>query len=364
MNKNLTLIAIIMLAGFISFQSQDEVPTKTLPKLPIPMANNATVLMDSDGSVTLFSFKGLEQGKSWRDTSLKSFAFTMGDKSWREISPVPDALGQLAATAVPLGDKIYVFGGYTVAEDHSEVSVDLSYEYDPKADSYQLIPDIPVAVDDSVSFTVGGRYVYLISGWHNSGNVNLSQVYDTVEKKWFQATPYPGSAVFGHAGAAVGNRFVICDGVEKIVPLKGRHKYQAVANCFRGEVDPAKPQAITWQRVAAHPGKPLYRMAAGGYQGVQDWIIFVGGTDNPYNYDGMGYDGKPSQPSDQVMAYSLASDKWQMVGRLDRASMDHRSLLVSGDHFYIVGGMTAGQNVSNRVVGFCLGDKNAKLTSC
>lgn len=382
MNKNILLlliIAVIIITGAIYFSlpAKNEISTeewlanqipvtstKALPSLPLAMANNATALITNDAGVTLYSFKGLEQGKTWRDTSLKAFALTAGADKWRTLSPVPDDLGQLAATAVGLKGKIYIFGGYTVGEDHSEVSVNTSYEYDPQTDAYQLIPEIPVAVDDAVSFTVGDRYIYLISGWHNSGNVNLSQVYDTVEKKWSQATPYPGSAVFGHAGAAVGSRFVICDGVEKIVPLEGRHQYQAVGACFRGQVDPAKPLAIRWQRIAPHPGKPLYRMASGGYGGTQDWIIFVGGTDNPYNYDGMGYDGQPSKPSDLVMAYALDSGTWHQLGRLDRASMDHRSLLVSEGRFFIVGGMVGDQKVTDKVVEFCLKDSEWGLSPC
>ncbi len=365
MIKNLVIIALLLSALSSKTWAQEQILIRTLPNLPVAMSNNATAIIHSDNATILFSFKGLGKGKRWQDTSLDSFALTLGnDNSWRRIAPVPGDVGELAATAITLGDKVYVFGGYTVAEDHAEISVARSYEYTQETNEYTLIPEIPVAVDDSVSFTVADRYIYLISGWHNSGNVNLSQVYDTIEKRWFQATPYPGTPVFGHAGAAAGDRFVVCDGVEKIVPIEGRHKYQAVNSCFKGEVDPIRPHVIKWRRIKPHPGKPLYRMAAGGFKGHRDWIVFVGGSDNPYNYDGIGYDTVPSEPSALVMAFSLDDSKWYNVGILEQASMDHRGLLTSGSQFFIVGGMTTGQEVTNNVIEFCLSDQNGKLSPC
>ena len=344
--------------------AQDNINLKPLADLPVPISNNATALVKTGNRIILLSFKGLKQGKSWQDTTNQAYRLSPGQESWQQITSVPGKIGELAATAQGLGGFAYVFGGYTVAKDHTEVTVTGSYRYDPEIDQYERLPDIPVAVDDSVSFSVGDRYIYLISGWHNSGNVNLSQVYDTVERRWFQATPFPGSAVFGHAGAAVGNRFVICDGVEKITPLQGKSKYQAVESCFKGEVDPTKPSQITWSRLPPHPGKPLYRMAAGGYQGQGDWIVFAGGSDNPYNYDGIGYDKKPSEPSDLVFAYSLEDGKWVEVGQLDKASMDHRNLVVKNNQFFLIGGMRATQKTTNAVVEFCLSDETSKLSAC
>jgi len=366
MRKRIVYLVCIIWAiwGFDLVQAQNIITTKTLVKLPNALSNNAVSLVSIGKVITLYSFKGLEQGKTWQDTTQDSFAYTLGNKNWRKIPAVPGNSGELAATALAIGSKIYIFGGYAIAEDSSEMTIPWSYIYDTDKNTYHKMPEIPVAVDDSASFFIAGRYIYLISGWHNSGNVNLSQVYDTVEKEWFQATPYPGSAVFGHAGAAIGNRFVICDGVEKITPLQGRHKYQAVRACYKGTVDPEKPLTIKWQRIESHPGKPLYRMAAGGYRGQGDWIIFTGGSDNPYNYDGIGYDKKPSRPSDFVMGYSLATYKWQMIGHLDRPSMDHRGLLVSEDKFFIIGGMIEGQKVTNSVVQFCLNDIRGVLYDC
>lgn len=364
MTKFFYAVILLMSGLFCRAAAQEAIPEISLPELSVPASNNAAALLQAENGIRLFSFKGMGKGKSWQDTTLSAFTLSPGGGKWHRISPVPGGPGELAATAITLGGRIYVFGGYSVARDGAEQTIARAYQYNPGKDTYSLIPEIPVAVDDSVSFTIAGRYIYLISGWHNSGNVNLSQVYDTQDRKWFQATPYPGKAVFGHAGAASGSRFVICDGVEKIVAFQGRHKYQATGACFRGQVDPAKPRLIKWQRIKPHPGGPRYRMAAGGYHGQGDWIVFAGGSDTPYNYNGIGYNGKPSAPSDLVMAYSLDKDQWQMVGRLGLASMDHRRLLVAGHRFFIVGGMEKGQKVTGRTVEFCLGDDSGRLSAC
>ncbi len=51
---------------------------------------------------------------------------------------------------------------------------------------------------------------------------------------------------------------------------------------------------IQWTKLPNHPGNARYRIAAGGSEKDQK-IYFSGGTDNPYNYNGIGYDGKPAR---------------------------------------------------------------------
>ena len=48
-------------------------------------------------------------------------------------------------------------------------------------------------VEDAVLLVYLDRYIYLVSGWHDLGNVNLVQVLDTANGTWQQATPWPGA---------------------------------------------------------------------------------------------------------------------------------------------------------------------------
>jgi hypothetical protein len=67
----------------------------------------------------------------------------------------------------------YVFGGYTVIKEHSEMSVPDVYAYHVLEDHYKALTFMPVPVADSIALPYQNRYIYLISGWHNDGDVNL-----------------------------------------------------------------------------------------------------------------------------------------------------------------------------------------------
>lgn len=333
--------------------SVGEVPVRVHSTLPDPVTNNAVAAIESASGVALFSFLGLGPGRAWSDTLSDAYRYEPSTAAWGEVAAVPGEHGRLAATAVAVGSMAYVFGGYTVAEDDSEVSDPGVYRFDPSHGGYERLPDMPVPVDDTVSLSYRDRYVYLISGWHMSGNVNLVQVYDTATRRWFQATPYPGKGVFGHAGGIVGDTFIVCDGVAIETFADAPRGFAAETACFAGTIRADDVSRIDWYRVPHHPGPALYRMAAVGHA-ASGRIVFAGGSDNPYNYDGNGYDGRPSEPSSALFAWDLERGRWQDLGRLQVATMDHRGLLVVGDELLIVGGMRDGRSVSASVLAFVL----------
>lgn len=80
--------------------------------------------------------------------------------------------------------QVYIFGGYTVAADHSEHSIASVHRLDPADNTYTELTPMPVPVDDTLALVYRDRYVYLVSGWHETGNVNLVQLYDTETDIW------------------------------------------------------------------------------------------------------------------------------------------------------------------------------------
>ncbi len=325
------------------------------PALPSPVSNNAVASIEVGGKSYLFSFNGLGSGKTWRDVGSSAFQYEVGSDAWVELDDVPGAEGRLATVAVGVDDGVFVFGGYTVAEDGSEKSAPWVHRYDPVARSYEERSPMPVPVDDSVSLLYRNRYIYLVSGWHDTDNVNLVQVYDTETDRWFEATPYPGTAVFGHAGGIVGDRMVIADGTRVVAGQTDRRLRFAISEeCYLGTIDMDDPARIDWKKLQAHPGAPLYRMASVGTDSNGERVVFAGGSDNPYNYDGVGYNGVPSEPSPRIFAYNLDRSEWEEPGTLKIATMDHRALLQVGSELVIVGGMLAGQKITDRVGSFVL----------
>ncbi len=331
-----------------------------LADLPRPVANNAVASVMLDERILVFSFLGLGAGKTWQDTRSDAWLLelpgsnagqgqTMGN--WRQLADVPGSVGRLAATATGVLGKVYIFGGYTVAEDGSEKSVPLVHALDSQTLTYKELQQMPVPVDDTVSLVYKDRYIYLISGWHDTDNVDLVQVYDIQENSWFNASAYPGPAVFGHAGGIVNNEMVICDGVKVVPAADGKRSFVASGLCYAGTIDPERPEIINWRSIAHYPHAARYRMAAGAASGK---IYFAGGSDNPYNYDGVGYNGIASLPSAAVFAWDADADAWSQVNDLPFASMDHRGLVSLGNAyangFALVGGMDADGTVLARTV--------------
>ncbi len=323
-------------------QSSGSIWTEGAP-LPVAVTNNATVGMETDSGPFLFSFAGLDTSRTWSGVHSRAFSLDLGrePREWQEIPPVPGP-GRLAATAQAVGSRAFVFGGYTVDEDGDEVSTPNVEIWELESRGWHRGADIPVPTDDAVS-GVRGELIYLVSGWHDRGNIAEVQIYDTDADAWTAGTPVPGPPVFGHAGAVAGNSIVYIDGVRVDSDPRA---FVLEGSSWRGDIDPADPTSITWRRLAPHPGPPLYRAAAAAWG---DWVIFAGGTDNPYNFDGIGYDGVPAQPRTAVFAYNIRTDTWSELTPLPRASMDHRGLAVAGDTLYLVGGMGREQRVSSRV---------------
>lgn len=328
-----------------------------LALMPEKVTNNAVTQVVIGDEHYLLSFSGLSADKTYQVVHNKALTYHVKNNQWQEISSIPlsisnrklthNLVGRLASVATAIKDIAYIFGGYTVAADHTEISISDVYSYDVVKDKYQLLKPMPVPVDDSVALPYQQKYIYLISGWHNSGNVNLVQLYNTKTNQWQQATPYPGNPVFGHAGGIVKNKMLICDGVTIKVHKDTKRSYQDEAACYLGVINKEHPDKIDWRTIKHPTNNARYRMAALGLAKKQQ-IVFIGGSDNPYNYNGIGYNGKPSQPSNKVWIYDLIKQKWQ-VKSSQTATMDHRGLLLIEDELVTLGGMTLNQKVLNSI---------------
>ncbi len=356
---------LLMAAGFGLLGSScaipESAPLPVIPfehhsSLPAPVSNNAVAIHTRAGQVRLFSFLGLGQAKGWQDITRQAASYTAGQNAWQYLPAVPGEQGRLASVAVRVGDAIYLIGGYTVAKDGGELSTPEIYRVNAlQPDRYDALSPMPVPVDDAVALVYRDRYIYLVSGWHDVGNVNLVQVFDTQQNRWAQATPFPGEPVFGHAGGMLDRRMVICDGVKiRYTSTDQPREFLPSGECWLGEVNEQDYRRIQWQPLPAHPGPARYRMAAAG--DGRGKLVFVGGSTNPYNYDGIGYNGEPSEPARLIFSFDFASSLWRCDGVAQVATMDHRSLLFDGRDYYVVGGMLRNQQVSDRVYRFSLND--------
>jgi hypothetical protein len=324
------------------------------PELPEPVANNAVAAAVVDGRPRLFSFLGIGPGRDDRAISLRAYALDVKTSRWERLPDVPGTVGRLAATAQVLEGRVFLFGGYEVASDGSETTSPATDIYHVGERRYSRGRDAPVPLDDSVSGVWRNRLIYLVSGWSTNRTVPTVAVYDPAADTWAEATPIPGTPVFGHAGGLIDDTIVYCGGA-RMLGADRAPKYGPTAECHRGDIDPAQPTTIRWRAITHHPGATRYRAAAGPVRtSTHRGILFVGGTTNPYNYNAVGYDGRPAEPDPTSWLYDVATDQWVAGPRLEVATMDHRGLVGAGGAWWIIGGFGAGQTVSAHVARLAL----------
>lgn len=321
---------------------------EAIDPLPAAVSNNAVASLRSRGLLTIYSMMGIGPKKTWDAVSNAAYALDPAKEKWTEILPVPGTAGRIAASAAGARDHVFLFGGYVVDAQGGETTVSDVNAYDPVSGHWFRGADIPVPVDDAVVGVLNDRYVYLVGGWSKTESVRNVQIYDAQKNTWQQATPLPGTPVFGHAGSMVGETIVFVDGAYKN-PAGDKPKYIASDECWIGKIDRHDFTKIQWSKLPAHPGTARYRIAAGGSERDQK-IYFAGGTDNPYNYNGIGYNGQPAEPSATVFAFNLRSGKWETIeADISDPTMDHRGLVVISDGLVVLGGMEKGQKVTANV---------------
>jgi hypothetical protein len=132
-------------------------------------------------------------------------------------------------------------------------------------------------------------------------------------------------------------------------PAKNGPKYLPSDECWMGKISHHDHDKIQWTKLPPHPGTASFRIAAGGSDRDRK-IYFSGGTDNPYDFNGVGYDGKPAEPSPVTFAFDLRSGKWETLNdNTPNPTMDHRGLIATSEGLLVVGGMEKGQQVTAKV---------------
>jgi len=129
----------------------------------------------------------------------------------------------------------------------------------------------------------------------------------------------------------------------------GNPAYVASNECWMGKIDHKDPTKIQWTKIPEHPGNAHFRIAAGG-SGKDDKVYFAGGTAVPYDTTGLGFDGKPAQPSPMVFAFDIRGKKWDVIQeKVATPTMDQRGLIVAPHYLVLLGGMADNTAVTAHV---------------
>ena len=314
------------------------------PPMPFPRANNAVTSHEHDGTCYVYSFTGIDETKIWSGISQTAMRLNTDTDVWEVLPDVPGSVGRIATLAASVKDKVYLFGGYSVSSGGAETSWASVDIFDPATLTWSAGTDMPVAIDDQVGGVWADSLVYMVSGWSQTQSVRNVQIYNPTSDSWQQAGMVPFQPTFGGSGGVIGNYIVYADGVN--------NGFNLVNRVSVGEINPADPTDVTWTEIGAHPGPAGYRMGSGVHGALADRVFFTGGSDNAYNFNGMGYDGNPSEPL--AWTFELRLPGANPAYHLDRPTpvMDHRGFADCNGRLYIAGGMEGSQTVTTLTSSF------------
>lgn len=336
MKNFLSLLALLVCASAVLASNEPKIPP-----MPAPVSGNAVASLQ--GGLELFSMMGIGPKKNWDDVSNRLFILHLANAKWTEGQHVPGVAGRLGAAAAGAKGQIILMGGYVVDSQGAGITVPDVNVYVASDRRWYRAEDIPIAVSDAVAGVNQNRFVYLVGGLSPRGPVSNVQVYDTGKDSWSQATPFPGTPVFGLAGGIADDAIVIVDGA-KAGPAGGP-RFVVSDECWLGKIDRKDPNKIEWSKLPMHPGMARFGIVAGGSE-REKRIFFSGGATAVHNYKGISYEGKPVDPSPVTFDYDVRHHQWETISDTTNDPRISGGLADTPVGPLILGGMLENQDVT------------------
>jgi N-acetylneuraminic acid mutarotase len=335
-------VLLLPLLGGVFLLAADK---EKIPPMPAEVSSNAVASLKN--GIEIYSLMGIGPKKTWDDISSKVYVLRFKTGKWIEDRAVPGVAGRLGSSAIGARGKVYLFGGYVVDGQGNEITVGDMNAYLADEHKWYRGADIPVPVDSAVIGENHDRYIYLVGGRSKTGPVNSVQVYDAEKGTWSQATPFPGTPVFDHAGGLVDDAIVYVDGARKN-PGAGA-PYVASDECWMGKIDKKDPNKIEWSKLPPHPGPGRFGIVAGAGEGHR--ILFSGGTSAPHNFKGQDSDGKLAEISPVTFDFEVRGARWETIAEdTPDARADSRGIVNTALGPLILGGMLKNGALSARVL--------------
>jgi N-acetylneuraminic acid mutarotase len=254
-------------------------------------------------------------------------------------------LGKIAAGASYMDGIIYIVGGYHVLDNGSEISSKLVHRFDCESNIFLSdATELPIAIDDHVQAVWRDSLLYVITGWSNNGNRALVQVYNPNSNTWeFQFQQWNNAlySSFGASGTIIDDTIIYLGG------SRSGSSFTLQTQLRKGVIDPNTPLEINWSNKEIPVEQSLYRAASISFNNKALWL---GGSNNTYNYDGVAYDGSGGvEPSFQTVKHvgdSLCNEQNNLL------PMDLRgaAFFSKNGSAFLCGGMTANQTTSNKTL--------------
>lgn len=317
-----------------------------IPAMPAAVTDNAVVTLRN--GLDVYSLMGIGPKRTWDDVTSQVYILHIASAKWSAGPRVPGVGGRLGASAVSAKEKIYVFGGFLLDSKGNRFTAGDVNMFLPRDQKWYRGADIPIPVDSAVIGVNHDRYVYLVGGRSKNGPVNNVQVYDIQKNTWSEATPFPGTPVYGHAGGLGDDTIVFVDGAKKNTGDSGP-PYVPSDDCWIGRIDKKNPNKIEWKKLPPHPGRARFGIVAGAREKDRQ-ILFSGGSPSVHDFKGLDWQGKPVEFSRVTFSYDVRANRWDLVtDENEDAHSDSRGIVSTPIGHLVVGGLNREASVSSRV---------------
>jgi N-acetylneuraminic acid mutarotase len=227
---------------------------------------------------------------------------------WTRRAPLPDERTEVSATTD--GTRIFLAGGFVRAGERRADAPRTVYAYDPAADDWSHVTDLPEGVNHAGLVHLDGR-LYVVGGYRENTfePIDTLRIFDLASQEWSTGSPLP-TPRGAHATAV----------------LEGR--IHAVGGRTHGRVDVGAheaydPETDRWVRLAPLP-TPRNHHAAAAIDGL---IVVLAGRD----------DDSFELTVNEI--YDPTTDAWR-TGAPVPTGRSGVAVAVLGPHVYLFGGET------------------------
>jgi hypothetical protein len=334
------IVAILLLA---QLNAKGQFNIEALAPLSEASTNGAVETAEINGNRYVYYWAGIDSSLIYSGINRRGFRYSVSNDLWESLHEIPDSIGKIALSATRIGDIIYLIGGYSVSENGNEISSNKVHRFSVSQNAFLTdAATLPTPIDDHIQFAKNDSLIYVITGWSNSGNTGIIQVYNVNTNTWQLANNLPsteGYNAFGAAGTLIGDTIYYFGGASD------GFNFPTANRLRKGFIHPENPYQIDWQSSIPNSSYKKYRAAG---ISVNNKACFIGGSSVSYNFNGISYAGSVAvSPSEDTY---ILTDTGFVEFSIPELPMDVRSYATIGiNEWIIVGGLIAGPAATSNV---------------
>ncbi len=308
----LVLIGVIFAWRVVTLAAPSPEPAPTpirwLERAPLPTARSGLAAAVYEGKIYAIA------GATDDGPTAVVERYDPAADAWTQLTDLPEPVTEVQAGVI--GGLIYVPGGRL---PDGTVTNTLAV-YDPRKDVWHRGAPLPTGLSAYALAVYEGK-LYVFGGWDGQKYVASVYKYDPDADHWEARSPLPTAR--GFAGAAVvGGRILVVGGKDSTRSLALTEAYL-----------PDQAGAAAWQTVTPAMSEARYGM---GIASLTDIVYLIGG-------EGPGM----AQPS---TAFIPQEERWQSLDLPVASGWSELAVVVIGPDLYILGGRQGGKASARHLV--------------